>query len=376
MSQSESALRLSGVPAAALPAPPPAWVIRAVLGLRGLLLRAVNAITPPELQILERSTGLAYTMATAAFARHYVPVLEDGPLAASEIARRLGRDADATFRFLHFMASIGFVEMRADGSFAHNRISRTLVGEHRSRTASFTEYFASGSNVRAWLNLDATLTTGKSAFERVHGMSVWDWFDAHPAERDCFAEAMMGLTFGDAPVVAAAYPFGEVRTVCDVGGGRATLVSEVLLRHPQLRAIVVDHPGVLELARALLQHRGVADRATLTPGNFFESIPPGADLYTLKNILHDWDDDRALAILRTVRSAATPGQRVLIIESFIDRSRPDPLVTPADMQMMLVCNEGRERSEADFRSLLKASGFEPARSWPHPIAGMIEGVAR
>lgn len=364
-----------GVPPGPMPSPPPAWIIRIALGLRGLLLKAANAITPPEVVVLEKVTGVAVTMTVASFVKHYVPLLEDGPISAEEAARRLGRDPDATFRFLHFVASGGFVTMRPDGRFEHNRVSRILTAGHRSRAAQFVEYFASGSNVRSWLDADATFATGKNAFERVHGVSVWDWFDQHPEERECFAEGMMGFTLGDAPFVAANYPFMEVQAICDVGGGRGTLVSELLLRHPHLRATLVDGAGVLDLARALLEHRNVADRVTLTPGNFFEKVPPGSDLYTLKNVLHDWDDERSLVILRTVRAAMQPGQKVLIIESFIDRSKPDPMVSGADMQMMMVCGEGLERTEADFRKLLQQAGFTPARAFPHPVVSMIEGIA-
>jgi len=149
----------------------------------------------------------------------------------------------------------------------------------------------------------------------------------------------------------------------------------LLLRHPHLRATLVDAAGVLDLARALLTHRNVADRVTLVPGNFFEKVPAGAELYLLKNVLHDWDDHRSLVILRTVRAAMQPGEKVLIIESFIDRSRPDPLVSGADMQMMMVCGEGRERTEADFRRLLAQAGFTPARAFRHPVVSMVEGVA-
>jgi hypothetical protein len=364
-----------GVPSGPMPSPPPAWVIRMVLGLRNLLIKATHAITPPEVIVLERATGVAVSMAMASFVKHYVPLLEDGPISADEAARRLGRDPDATFRLLHFVASVGFVTMRPDKRFEHNRVSRILVAGHRSRTANFVEYFASGSNVRSWLDVDATLTSGKNAFERVHGMSVWDWFDQHPEERECFAEAMMGFTLSDASFVAAGYPFKEVTTICDVGGGRGTLVSELLLRHPHLRATLVDAPGVLDLARALLAHRGVADRVTLTPGNFFVKVPSGAELYTLKNVLHDWDDERSLTILRTVRAAMQPGQKVVIIEAFINRSKPDPLVSGADMQMMMVCGEGRERTGQDFRRLLDQSGFAPGRTFPHPVVSMIEGIA-
>lgn len=358
-----------------MPAPPPAWIIRIVLGLRSLLIKATNAITPPEVVVLEKATGVAITMAVATFVKHYVPLLDEGPISAEEAARRLGRDPDTTFRFLHFVASGGFVTMRADKRFEHNRVSRILTPGHRSRSAQFVEYFASGSNVRSWLDVDQTLVTGKNAFDRVHGMSVWEWFDQHPEERECFAEAMMGFTLGDAPFVAAGYPFKEVKTICDVGGGRGTLISELLLRHPHLHATLVDGAGVLDLARALLEHRGVANRVTLTPGNFFEKVPSGLELYTLKNVLHDWDDERSLVILRTVRAAMQPGQKLLIIESFIDRSQPDPMVSGADMQMMMVCGEGRERTEADFRALLEKAGFTPARAFPHPVVSMIEGIA-
>jgi hypothetical protein len=370
-----AAASFPGVPAGPMPSPPPLWIIRAALGVRALLLKLASALTPPELVVLERATGVALTMSVAAFVKHYVPLLDEGPISAEEAARRLGRDPDATFRFLHFVASSGFVTMRPDRRFEHNRVSRILVRDHRSRAAQFVEYFASASNVRSWLDMDATLASGKNAFERVHGMSVWDWFDAHPGERECFAEAMMGFTLGDAPFVAGGYPFKEVSTICDVGGGRGTLVSELLLRHPHLRATLVDNAGVLDLARALLAHRGVADRVTLTPGNFFETVPSGADLYLLKNVLHDWDDERSMVILRTVRAAMQPGQKVLIVESFIDRSKPDPMVSGADMQMMMVCGEGRERTEADFRSLLERTGFRSGRAFPHPVVSIIEGVA-
>jgi hypothetical protein len=182
----------AGIPPAAMPSPPPAWLLRAVLGLRAVLLKLVNVITPPELQVLERATGVAFTMTTAQFAKHYVHLLDRGPITAAQMARELNRDPDATFRFMHFMASVGFVAMLPDGRFEHNKVSRVLRRDHRSRTAAFAEYFASASNVRSWLDLDATLSTGKNAFARTHGVSVWEWFDRHPEERAQFAEAMMG----------------------------------------------------------------------------------------------------------------------------------------------------------------------------------------
>ncbi len=371
------ALELSGIPTTALPSPPPAWIIRILLWLRAGLLTLANAFVPPEVQVFERATGVAYTVALAIFVKSgYADLFNQGPLSADDVANKLGRDRDATFRFLHLLASAGMLQMQRDGRFAHNRVSKTLTTGHPTRAGEFAKYFASGSNVQAWLDLDQTLQTGKNAFERVHGMDVWAWFDKHPDERECFAHAMMGLTLATAPFVAAHYPFHEAKTVCDVGGGRGTLLSEILLRHPHLQGELVDAAGVLESARALLAHRSLEARVTLTPSSFFTSVPSGADVYLLKNILHDWDDARCLQILKNVRTAAKPGQRVVVIESILDRTRPDPLVSPADVQMMVVCCEGRERSLADFHRLLQQAGFDTGRSWSLPTVGIVEGIAR
>jgi hypothetical protein len=154
-------------------------------------------------------------------------------------------------------------------------------------------------------------------------MTLWQWFDEHTDEREIFAHAMMGLTVGDAPVIAKLYPFREIVPVCDVGGGRGTLLSELLIRHPHLKGVLCEGPGVLESARTLFEARGVLDRVDLVPGTFFESVPTGADAYLLKNVLHDWDDATCVKILRVVRAAAAPGARLLVAESLVERDSRD-----------------------------------------------------
>src|SRR5690606_5974321 len=140
----------------------------------------------------------------------------------------------------------GWFRLDAAGRFSNGRLAEGLRAGDLHRGRAWADYFASKSNAAAWADYDETFRTGGPAFERVHGTSVWDWFDAHPSEREAFAHAMMGLTVLDAPRIASLYPFSEVRTVCDVGGGRGTLLSEILLRHPHLRGVLCDAPGVLE----------------------------------------------------------------------------------------------------------------------------------
>lgn len=369
-------LEISGIPKGPMPRPPPAFVIRIVIALRRFLLRLADRLLPPELVVFERVTGVAYTAGIATLAKGgYAELLADGPLTAAEIATRTQQDADAVFRFLHLFAAVGYVTMDADGRFGTTPFLRALRADNPMRLRAFVEYYASRSNIDAWLDIAGTLKTGKNAFARVHGAMIWDYFDAHPEERENFAHAMMGMTLGDAPFVARLYPFDGVTTVCDVGGGRGTLLSEVLLRHPNLRGILAENPGVLASAKSLLAHRGVDQRVRLEPSSFFEKVPEGADLYMLKHVLHDWDDATCRTILRTVRRAMQPGQRLLVIEGFLDRSRPDPIVSPSDVQMMVVCAEGRERTLDELRGLLRDSGFTPSRTFALPILGMLEGVA-
>lgn len=153
------------------------------------------------------------------------------------------------------------------------------------------------------------------------------------------------------------------------------LLSEVLLHHPGLTARIVDAPGVLDSARRLLAARGVADRVELVAGSFFDSVPAGADAYLLKNVLHDWDDDRSSKILRNCRLAMAPGQRLLIIEQLVEADSEHP-ATMVDLHMRVVCGEGRERARADFERLLAATGFRLARVFTAPTGmSILEGVA-
>jgi hypothetical protein len=209
----------------------------------------------------------------------------------------------------------------------------------------------------------------------VHGCSIWDWFEAHADERAAFADFMMGRTVADAPLIATLYPFAEVARVCDVGGGRGTLLSELLVRHPHLVGMLCDSPGVIASARPLLAQRGLSARVTLHPGSFFESVPRGADAYLLKHILHDWDDARARRILDVVRAAMDPGARLILVELITERNDSRGLGALSDVQMMTVCSEGRERSRAELETLLQQSRFRLRRIIPSPTVALVEAQA-
>ncbi|MEY2933704.1 MAG: hypothetical protein RL033_4453 [Pseudomonadota bacterium] len=365
------------LPAATLADPPPALAFRCVLGVRRFCTWLTDRLCPAELALFAYATGVGNTALLGAIARYDIVdfLAKRGPATAEVIAGELGLNADVLHRSLRALANMGIFEMSREGTFANNRMSLPLRSGQLSRVREWLLYFSSGSNIASWSDFAETLKTGESAFKRLHGASVWDWFETHADERAIFAECMMGLTAADAPVIAQLYPFGEVQRLCDVGGGRGLLLSEILLRHPRLRGVLQDSPGVLESARRLIEQRKVADRIELSAGSFFEAVPPGCDAYLMKNILHDWDDETCTRLLQNVRRAAQPGARMILCEAIADRCSRDPLATRADLQMAVVCDNGRERDLGEFQALLERAGFRYRRVFKFPTINVIEGEA-
>jgi SAM-dependent methyltransferase len=360
-----------------LPAPPPAFAVRLVLGLRRRLLQLADRLSPAEVSVFDQCTGIANTALLGAAARFGIAdyLAEHGASRAEAIAAGLGLNADSVHRTLRALSNIGIFAMSSDGAFSNNRLSQVLRSGQLSRGREWALYFSSGSNASAWLDFARTLQTGESAFNRVHGMNVWQWFEAHPDEREIFAHCMMGLTVLDAPLVASAYPFGEVQRLCDVGGGRGALLSEIVLRHPHLQAVLYDSAGVLASAAPLLAERGVSERIELLPGSFFDSVPAGCDAYLMKNILHDWDDPTSLRVLRNIRNAAAPGGRLILCERLVERTSRDATATRVDLQMMIACDQGRERGLGEFQALLGKAGFHYRRVFAFPTLAIIEADA-
>jgi hypothetical protein len=369
-----SALQLGGE---FFPAPPPAFVVRCVLGVRRFLLRLADLLCPAQLALFDHCTGLASTALLGVAARYGIAdyLAQHGPSAAPAIARDLRLNADALHRMLRALSNMGIFAMSDEGRFSNNRLSLALRSGQLGRGREWALYFSSGSNARAWLDVAHTLETGESAFNHLHGMNVWQWFEAHEDEREIFAHCMMGLTVMDAPLIASLYPFEEVKRLCDVGGGRGALLSEIVMRHPHLRGVLHDSPGVVASAGQLFVDRGIRERVELSAGNFFEAVPAGCDAYLMKNILHDWDDATCERLLRVVRSAAQPGARMLLCESLVEKNSRELIGTRADLQMMIACENGRERSLGEFQRLLAQTGFRYRRVFSFPTLSVIEAEA-
>jgi len=204
--------------------------------------------------------------------------------------------------------------------------------------------------------------TGETAFDHVHGSGLFDYLAAHPDVSALFNAGMAGNSPDHARLIAQTYDFSRMNLVVDVAGGRGRLLSTVLAEHPQLSGILFDLPHVLADARPLVAEAGVAERCQFVGGNFFESVPAGGDAYILRNIVHDWQDDQAAAILATCRRAMADGTRLLLVERAIaDDPRAALSVLHADLEM-LVNVGGRERTTDEYAALLARSGLRLVRA--------------
>ena len=298
----------------------------------------------PEGQLWDLLRGALATRALAIVADLRVPeALAEGPKSVEELAREVGADPDTLHRLLRALASDDVFFEEEPGVFRNTDASDQL---RHSGWGAFAHLFG-GAFYRAVDGLDAS---GRPAFPEIYDTDFWSWLAAHPDERAVFDRAMeQGKDQRVERFDGVEWRGNE--TVVDVGGGNGSLLVGLLQREPGLRGIVFDLPETVRDEEAL------GDRIEFVEGSFFESVPQG-DVYVLSTILHDWDDGRATAILRTIRAAAQPDARLLLLEAVVPSGNEPDGAKWLDL-MMLALFAGRERDEAQWRALLEAGGFEP-----------------
>ena len=267
--------------------------------------------------------------------------LADGPRAVGELASVTATHAGALHRLLRALAAVEVVREEDDGTFA-----LTAVGEElRGPAGSWAAFIGRPYHWTAWGQLLHGVRTGENAFRALHGVDVWEYRAARPEEAAVFDAAMTGLSRRVNTAVAAAHDFGRYGVIVDVGGGRGALLAGILAAHPGVRGVLFDQPAVVADA--------VADGFEIVGGSFFEAVPEGGDAYVLKSVLHDWEDEPAIQILRACRRAARAGTALLVIE----RQFALPATKLSDLNM-LVGPGGRERTAEEYAALLAAADYE------------------
>jgi O-methyltransferase/methyltransferase family protein len=300
-------------------------------------------------------------------------LLRDGPRPPAELARSTATNADALYRLMRALASLGIFFENTDGTFQHTPLSACLQTDVPGSMRSWARAVTQEHFWNTWPELMYSVQTGGPAYDHKHGEGVFDYFNRNPAAGKVFDEAMTGFSSMEIAPVVAAYDFSGIQKLVDVAGGHGSLLCTVLKANPHIRGVVCDMPHVVAGARKTIEAEGLADRCEATVADMFASLPAGGDAYMMKHIIHDWDDDRCVRILENCRSAMVPGGKVLILDAVIQPGNHADFSKLLDIAMLSI--SGKERTEQQFRDLLSRAGFRLARIVPtaSPVS-VIEGV--
>ena len=340
---------------------PPAKLARVVEWIRHHLSRLNQRLTPAPAAMMEMIVATWLSQAiTVAAQLGVADALTAGPLQIEELAARVGADPDALSRLLRALISKGIFRRRRDGRYELNSLARTLRSDAPISMTWAAQFYGSQEQRERWTLMVDAIRTGVSVVPALRGKESFDYFAGQPELAELFNQTMTSVSqLTDGPLVAG-YDFSAYRTIVDVGGGHGPLLAAILAGAPASRGVLYDLSTVVASAPTLLRERNVADRVRIAEGSFFDDVPAGGDAYILKNIIHDWPDDKAVQILRNVRLAAGPDATVLLVELVIpehDRDFPGKWV---DLEMLL--NLGaRERTAAEYRDLLDQAGFDMTR---------------
>jgi hypothetical protein len=324
----------------------------------------------PHDQVARLASGYWHTQAIYVAAKLGVAdALANGPRSAEELASVTGTNPRALYRLLRALASLGIFAEDDQHRFALTPMAECLrsdvPGSVRSLAIIRGEW-----QYEAWGQLLYSVRTGGCAFEHLFGAPLFDYLAAHPDKGKLFDEAMTGVHGRETAAMLDAYNFSGIGVLVDVGGGNGEVITSILNRYPTVRGVLFDQPSVIQRHGPNVEPTG---RCTATAGNFFEAVPQGADAYLLRHIIHDWDDDKSIAILRNCRAAMGNNGKLLVVEGIVPPGN-EPSVSKFFDLAMMVLPGGTERTEDEYRRLFNASDFSlkrivPTKSWVSILEG-------
>ena len=335
------------------------------------------AAPPPPLAL---QIGFGYVASAALQVALHLEIadrLADGPRTAADLARAAGVQEDALYRVLRTLASVGLFEELPSRTFATNAAGDVL----RKGTTTLRDilYFLTDSiHFRTYGELLQAVQTGQPSVEKILGAPVFEYLATDPAFAERFNNGMTSMSAAAIAAALKAYDFGGISVLVDVAGGHGMVLTSILRAHPAMRGVLFDVDHVIAGAASLIERAGVTDRCQTVAGDFFTAVPSGGDAYIMKHIIHDWDDERALVILRNIHRElrGTPRGKVILLESVVQTGGAPDFGKLIDLEMLLFPG-GRERTAAEFADLFARAGFELTRIVPteSPLA-VIEAHVR
>ncbi len=318
----------------------------------------------PQTQDAERvfqlGTGFIFTAALQPIVRLRIPdLLANGPLPVSELAAQASVNADALYRVLRLLSTVDVVQELPGRTFAPTPVSELLRSDVPGSMRDMVLWMGNPFHFKVWGELGYSVATGKPAVERVYGKPGFETIFGDPEVASDFNNGMSALSRMIAPALLEAYDFSGIGTLVDIAGGHGAVLCEVLSRYPKMKGILFDVPNVIHEATCHICNLKMDDRCQTISGDFFEHIPAGGDAYYMQHIIHDWDDEPALKILRNCHRAleGRPEGVLLIVDAVVPQNSEPHTSKWLDLEMLLIPG-GRERTEPEWHALMNKAGFE------------------
>jgi O-methyltransferase domain/Dimerisation domain len=343
-------------------------------------LTASNQTQPaqePAQHLFQIATGyMPAACLSAAISLNIADHLADGPKSVKELARTTATNEQALYRVLRALASVGLFSEVGLHYFANTAATELLRSSGPGSVRDMVAWMTDDFHFRVWGEMLHSATSGQPAVEKIYGKPCFEAIPDLPDVAERFNRAMTSLSAIIVPAVLETYDFSGIGTLVDVAGGRGFAITSILNRYPEMRGVLFEMPYMLDSAHEFVVQTGVRGRCEIIAGDFFGSIVGGGDAYYLQHIIHDWNDEKALLILKNVREAIGDNRngRVLIVDSIVQPANAPDFAKMLDLEMLLMPG-GRERTEEEFAELLKAAGFQLNRVLPTKSGKcVIEGV--
>ena len=320
---------------------------------------------PPDVQLLQMVSGAFVSAAIYTAAKLGIAdLLAKGPASTAVLAEQTATDEQSLYRLLRALASVGAFQEVGVREFANTPVTDTLRSDHPRSTRDLAIWMGEPDHWRVFGHLLYSVRTGKPAWDHVHGEPVFPYlFNTNKELGEIFNRAMTSVSHEAIGPMLDAYDFSAARTVADIGGGHGHVLAAVLEANPHARGVLFDLPVVLPGAEEMMRSKGIADRVEFVGGDFFEKIPVVADIYILKFIIHDWYDDNNRKILGNIRESMPDDGRVLIVDTVVPEGNEPHFGKIIDLEMLMAPG-GKERTAAEFETLLGDSGFKLTRIIP------------
>ena len=329
---------------------------------------------PPQAIIMQMSMGAMVTQAIYVAAKlRIADIIADGEKHIDQISQEADAHSPSLYRIMRTLSSSGVFNETQHRMFANTPLSEVLRADIPGSMRNSMIFMGEPWHYNIWANMLHSARTGGTAWKETHGEEVFDWIAKNPDASEIFNGCMSELSAGAAPAIVAGYDFSGIDTLADIAGGHGFLLSQILIANPKIKGILFDMEYVIAGADKMLSSFGVENRVEKVSGDFFAEVP-AADAYIMKHIIHDWDDERSIRILKTIHRAMKDNGKLLLAEMVIPEGNEPHPGKLLDLEM-LTSPGGIERTADEYASLFERAGFKLNRIVPtmSPFS-VIEGI--